>query len=125
MTTQTQYWIPDDPFLTEETLVAMSIPGAPPNSRREHRERLKDFLQVMIEVVGPQEAVEIVRDLVSERTLLMVDEPVTAADLAAVLLETDELQALPKEPKSHNRQKAFQTEARELTLEERIGRLLR
>ncbi len=124
MKEQTQFWIPDDPYLTDETLVALSIPGPAPSNRAEHRERLKDLLVQLIKDLGVVEAVDLLRGLVADRTLLMLDEPVTPEDLAAALLAADELVSIP-EPREHPDQSEYQMEALELTFEERIGRLLR
>jgi hypothetical protein len=94
MNTSQGYWIPGG--LPEGKQVALSIPGAPPKTRREHRNRLEGLLVKLAEEVdedvGPGAAAEEAYSVIPEQ-LLYLDRP-SAHETVTILLQSDLMPSL-------------------------------
>jgi hypothetical protein len=95
MNESVQYWIPKG--LPEHLQVGLSIPGKPPKTLTEHRDRLEALFMTLAEEaeenVGPGELAGQVYGIVPDQTLYM-ENPTDPQEIVLILLESDHLTAV-------------------------------
>ena len=92
MNTSQKYWIPRD--LPEHLQVALSIPGKPPKTLTEHRNRLEALLMTLAEEaeenLGAGELAGQVYEIVPDQTLYL-ENPTDPQEIVLILMESDHL----------------------------------
>jgi hypothetical protein len=87
-----QYWIPRD--LPEHLQVALSIPGKPPKTLEQHRNRLEALLMTLAEEaeenLGAGELAQWVYQIVPDQTLYL-ENPADPQVIIQILMESDHL----------------------------------
>jgi hypothetical protein len=92
MNESVQYWIPRG--LPEHLQVALSIPGNPPKTVGDHRNRLEALYMTLAEQaeenIGPGELAQQVYGIVPDQTLYL-ENPTDPQEIVQILMESDHL----------------------------------
>jgi hypothetical protein len=92
MNESVQYWIPRG--LPEHLQVALSIPGKPPKTLAQHRNRLEALFMTLAEQaeenIGPGELAQQVYQFVPDQTLYL-ENPSDPQEIVQILMESDHL----------------------------------
>ncbi len=127
MNESVQYWIPRG--LPEHLQVALSLPGKPPKTLAQHRNRLEALLMTLAEEaeenLGAGELAQWVYQIVPDQTLYL-ENPSDPQEIVQILMESDHLTRvfLPEESLGPGiKSPALQARCKEANLFDRLTNL--